>query len=55
MTITRKLYIDNGLQGQIKECQLETGGIFYYRDSGLMKRSSTYKTLFQLDNDKSIL
>ncbi|MFH1004912.1 MAG: hypothetical protein V1781_05395 [Bacteroidota bacterium] len=34
MTMTRKLNIDNGFQGQKKERQLVTGGCCQWRDSG---------------------
>jgi len=32
--MTRKLNIDNGLQGQMKERQLVTGGCCQWRDNG---------------------
>jgi len=45
ITITEKLYIDNGLQRQPKEHQAVTGGIFYCRDSADFSFSASNKFL----------
>ena len=43
MTMTKKLYNDNGLQDWKTEHQAVTGGIFYCRDSGYFSVSASNK------------
>jgi len=43
MTMTRRLNADNGLQGQMKEHQAVTGGIFYCRDNAGFSVSASNK------------